>query len=124
MGFEVEGLIPCYVGSLFPGVGLLDFKLNSSPRPELFSSPGLLLAHPWSAQPQSVPGVPNSRVSPDCPQNAQPQSVAVPSVSLPREGGDVRSQINSFCTLRVRGFGSKTELARKGELLFPSPSSN
>ena len=38
---------------LFPtlGVGLLDFKLNSSP---LFSSPGLLLAHPWSAQPQSV----------------------------------------------------------------------
>ena len=39
------------------GVGLLDFKLNSSPRPELFSSPSLLLAHPWSAQPQSVPGV-------------------------------------------------------------------
>ena len=55
-----------YVYVLFPtlGVGLLDFKLNSSPRPELFSSPGLLLAHPWSpkcpwsaqlwsAQPQS-----------------------------------------------------------------------
>ena len=47
-------------------MGLLDFKLNSSPRPELFSSPspGLLLAHPWSAQPQSasLPGVPN----PEC----------------------------------------------------------
>ena len=66
--------------SLFPtlGVGLLDFKLNSSPRPELFSSPGLLLAHPWSAQPQSVPGVPNSRVSLQCPIQrtpAQPQSL-------------------------------------------------
>ena len=100
------------------GVGLLDFNLNSSPRPELFS-PGLLLAHPWSAQPQSVPGVlqslpgvPSLRVSLKCsecprsaqpkvshtahPWSAQPQSVpGVPSprVSLPREGGDVRSQL-------------------------------
>ena len=54
------------------GVGLLDFKLTSSPRPELFSSPDLLLAHPWSAQPQSVPGVsvprvPSRRVSLECP---------------------------------------------------------
>ena len=44
-----------------------DFELNSSPRRELFSSPGLLLAHPWSAQPESVPGVPNSGVSLECP---------------------------------------------------------
>ena len=56
-------------GFKFPGVcvGLLDFKFNSSPRPELFSSPGLLLAHPWSAQPQSVPGLPSPRVSLECP---------------------------------------------------------
>ena len=66
--------------SFFPtlGVGLLDFKLNPSPRPELFSSPGLLLAHPFSAQPQSVPGVPNSTVFLECPTpeffwSAQPQ---------------------------------------------------
>ena len=75
------------------GVGLLDFNFNSSPRPELFSSPGtLLLARStprdsldcpiteiqdfpncpardsWSAQPQGLPGVP--RVS----RNPQPQS--------------------------------------------------
>ena len=45
---------------------------DSSPRPELFSSPGLLLAHPWSAQPQSVPGVPNSRVALECPTPDNP----------------------------------------------------
>ena len=67
------------------GVGLLDFKLNSPPRPELFSSPGLLLAHPWSAQPRSVPGVPNSRVSMESPQGAQPQSLPQsPESHLPR----------------------------------------
>ena len=44
------------------GVGVLDFKLNFSPRPELFSSPGLLLAYPWSAQPPIVPGVPNPQL--------------------------------------------------------------
>ena len=34
--------------AFFPtlSVGFLDFRLNSSPRPELFSSPGLVLAHP------------------------------------------------------------------------------
>ena len=48
---------------------------NPSPRPELFSSPSLLLAHPWSAQPQSVPGVPNSRVFLECPT---PESPGVP----------------------------------------------
>ena len=42
---------------LFPtfGVGLLDFELDSSPRPgtlRLFSSPGLLLETPWSIQPR------------------------------------------------------------------------
>ena len=71
------------------GVGLLDFKLNSSPHPEifpcpkLFSSPGLLLECPESsleckvpevpnpeAQPQSLPGMPTPRVSP----SAQPQN--------------------------------------------------
>ena len=43
------------------GVGLLDFQLNSSPRPELFSSPGLLLAHPVSLE------CPTPRVSLECP---------------------------------------------------------
>ena len=71
-----------YLCYLFPtlGVQLLDFTLNSSPCPELFSSPGtLLLARstphsslecptpkcPWSAQPQR----PNPRAQPslNCP---------------------------------------------------------
>ena len=85
-GFGV-GLCTC---KLFPtfGVGLLDFNLNSSPRPELFSSPGLLPGvpnprflwsaqpvneSPWSAQPQSLPGVP-PRFCLECqPRNAQPR---------------------------------------------------
>ena len=108
--------------SFFPtlGVGLLDFKLNSSPRPELFSSPGLnlrvSLEYPRECpaqsligvpNPQSLPGVPTTRVSlecpesawsaqPQCPRSAQPQSVpgvANPRISLPREGGDVRSKL-------------------------------
>ena len=61
-----------------PWVGLLDFKLNSSPRPELFSSPSLLLAHPWSAQPQSLLGVANPRESLQCPTPESP----CPRVSL------------------------------------------
>ena len=62
--------------AFFPtlGVGLSDFKLNSSPRPELFSSPGLLIAHPWSAQPPSVPGMPNSRMFLECP-SAVPNTI-------------------------------------------------
>ena len=61
---------------LFPtlGVGLLDFKLNASPRPELFSSPGLQLAHPCP------PGVPSFKVSLELPGAPNPR------VSLPREG--------------------------------------
>ena len=101
---QSQSVLPC--SSFFPtlGVGLLDFRLNSSPRPELFSSPGLLLAHPWSAQPHMslecptlecpcCHGVPNPRVSlepnrrvsvslelflvpnPRASQSAQPQSV-------------------------------------------------
>ena len=78
---------------LFPtlGVGLLDFNStlllarNSSPRLELLSSPGILLAHPssfnpcpapespCSAQPQSIPEMPNSQPCPRLPS---------PSVSL------------------------------------------
>ena len=72
---------------MFPtlGVGLFDFKLNSSPRKELVSSPGLLLAHAWSAQCQSVPGAPNSRVSLGCPTPESPCSVQrVPGVPSPR----------------------------------------
>ena len=34
----------------------------------------LLLAHSWSAQPQSVPGVPNPRVSLECPTPESPWS--------------------------------------------------
>ena len=71
-------------------MGLLDFNLNSAPRPELFSSPGLLLAHPWSAQPQSLPGVPNSRVSLEC-----------PTPECPKHGVPSRAQIHSLPKARV-----------------------
>ena len=91
-------------------MGLLDFKLNSSPRPELFSSPYSSLAQsesvlecptlecpwsahpqslPWSAQPQSLPGVTNARV-PLCPNSIpaspwpQPQSQNLSGVPNPR----------------------------------------
>ena len=81
-GSPEEGFFPTL------GVGLLDFKLNSSP-----------LAHPWSAQSQSVAGVPkfrvsvpNLRMSPECPALGVPN----PRVSLPREGGDVRSKTNKL----------------------------
>ena len=70
--------------SLFPtfGVGLLDCKLNSSPRPELFSSPGLLLETPgsafaetpWSAQLQRFLECPTQRAgvpNPESPWIAQ-----------------------------------------------------
>ena len=91
-----QGFFPTF------GVGLLDYKFNSSPRPELFSSPGtLLLARStprdsldcpiteiqdspncpardsWSAQPQGLPGVP--RVS----RNPQPQSFFRVSLECP-----------------------------------------
>ena len=51
-------------------MGLLDSKFNSSPRPRVS----------WSAQPQSLPGVPNPRVSLECPtpefpRSTQPQSL-------------------------------------------------
>ena len=111
------------------GVGLLDFKLNSSPCPVYsWVIPGVpkpkvslrcpTLECPWSAQPKPRVslGVPNPRVSSECPAqlprvpdecfrsaqfgslppespwSAQPQSVPGgpnPRVSLPREGGDV-----------------------------------
>ena len=101
---------------------LLEFKLNSSPRP-VYSSPRECQPNPkvslqcvtrkcpWSARPQSVPFL-------ECPppkcawstqpalecrvflkhptRSAQPQSVPAmpnPGVFLPREGGDVRSKI-------------------------------
>ena len=52
-----EGVQAC-IFRLFPtfGVGLLDFELNSSPRPELFPVNSLV-----------VPGAPNPRVSLECP---------------------------------------------------------
>ena len=76
------------------GAGLLDFKLNSSPRPELLSSPRtLVLARstpraslecptpetPWSAQPPRLPAVPNPKKTP---WSAQPSWSAQPRVSL------------------------------------------
>ena len=97
-------------------MGLLDFKLNSSPRPELFSSPGLLLAYSWSAptpkchwsaplvpnprepsprvsQPQSLPGVPNPRVSLECPTpEAQPQSFPSPKCPAPESPWSAQPQ--------------------------------
>ena len=56
---------------IFPtlGVGLLDLKLNSSPRP-VYSS--------------LIPGVPNPKVSLQCPTlNAQPQSLECPTPECP-----------------------------------------
>ena len=93
--YTILYLYHCIFSLSFPtlGVGLLDFKLNSStsPRPELFSSSGTLLlarstprSSPECPTP-SVPGVPNSRVSLKCPTpeshwSAQPQSLpGVPS---------------------------------------------
>ena len=68
-------------------VGLLDFKLNSSPR-AVYSSliPGV---------PQSVPGVPNRGVS----LGAQPQSVS--GVSSPKPG------VPNLCPERVGMFEVK-----------------
>ena len=79
------------------GVGLFDFKLNSFPRPELFSSPDLLLEtpcsaqfqrpwRPWSAQRPETPGVPNSRDCLKCTPrdswSAQPQRL--PGLAQPQ----------------------------------------
>ena len=101
-GFRVLGLwLPGAYSSPPSVFGLLDFKLNSSPRPERFSSPGTLLLprstprdsleclecltrklechlecptpeSPWSAQPQRLPEMPNPSPNP--------------------KGGDVRSK--------------------------------
>ena len=85
----VSTVVPCACrqrtysqAALFPtlGVGLLDFKLNSSPRPELFSgvpSPRVSLECPT----QSLAGVPNPRVSPECPAQSL-SGVPNPRVSL------------------------------------------
>ena len=78
-------------------MGLLDVELNSSGRPELFSSPGPLLAHPWSAQLQSVPGQP----SPSCSAQQSVPGVPNPRVPLPREGGHVRSNINTVVIIII-----------------------
>ena len=59
------------------GVGLLDFELNSSPRPAYSSLIG-------------VPNVSQERPSPEYPLECP--------VSLPREGGDVRSKISVVLT--------------------------
>ena len=74
-----DGNLPISLGRLlsadayFPtGVGLLDFKLNSSPRPELFSS-------------RSTPRSSLECPTPECPWSAQPQSISTQS-------GDVRSK--------------------------------
>ena len=67
---------------------------RSTPRP----TPSLEW-RPLSAQPQSVPRVPNPKVSLVCqtvPAVPNPRSVPGvpnPRVSLPREGGDIRSTI-------------------------------
>ena len=73
--------------------GVVRFKLNSSPRPEPFSSPGLLLETPWSAQPQKIKGetpleCPTQRLL-ECPTpeffgvpNAETPGVPNPRVSL------------------------------------------
>ena len=71
------------------GVKLSDFELNFSPRPTLFSSPGIL---------QSVPGVPNPRVFLECQPHCVP-GVPNPRESPPREGGDVRSKSFFYCLL-------------------------
>ena len=78
--------------NLFPtlGMGLLDSKFISSPRPELFSSPGILFrARPT---PHSSLGSPTHMflecAQPQSPWSAQPQSLSesprVPNVRYPR----------------------------------------
>ena len=77
-------------------MALLDFKLNSSPRPELFSSPGTLLlprSTPTASQecptPETprLPGVPNQRPldcpSPGSPWIAQPRVSQCPTPGVP-----------------------------------------
>ena len=74
-------------------VGLLDFKLNSSPPPELFSSPGLLLEAPWTrdslksptTQPQRLLECP-TLYTPETPWSAQ-QRLPENSVPNPRVPG-------------------------------------
>ena len=63
---------------------------------------------PWSAQPT----VPNPRVSPEC-----PVSLAQPRVSLPREGGDVRSKI-AFIIRGVFIIGGRCTYFRGKGLVF------
>ena len=89
------------------GVGLLDFKLISSPRPELcFSSPGLLLQTPWSATPECSP-------TPESPWSAQPletpwsaRKIQIPKVMFEvkqffgeRGGGAIRVRVGDYSRL-------------------------
>ena len=95
---------------VFPtlGVGLLDFKLNSStlllarstPRSSLECTPEC----PWSAQPR-VSRVHNRKLSLGCPKSGPKVSLECPAqeyLECPtREGGDVRSKIlfrRRFCS--------------------------
>ena len=65
-----------------PTLVSLECQPQSLPIPECAECP--TPECPWSAQPQSIPGVPNAQSLPGVPN---------PRVSLPREGGDVRSKI-------------------------------
>ena len=71
LGFKV--LLPTL------GVGLLGFKLNSSPRPELFSS--------------LIPGVPNAKVSLECPTTPKSAWSAHPRIAqrVPEKGARPQS---------------------------------
>ena len=87
----------CFCFLLFPtfGVGLLDFKLNSSPRPELFSSPGLLLETPWSPCPNSetfrLSEVPNQRLL-ACSGVPNPRDSWVPNPRVSLDSQPLKSQ--------------------------------
>ena len=84
-GARLSAVVPHLgVGLFFPSTLLLAF----SPRPELFSSPGLLLAHP------KRPGVPNSGVSLHCPTPENPSPT--PESPRPRVSPECSAQFQSL----------------------------
>ena len=98
---------------LFPTLAVGCEVLNStypSPRPELFS-------YAWSAQPQSVPEVPNSSVSleyptPECPWSAHPQSISTQRVWGCSKQNNIRV-IGLYMGLQATWFSNHRENSRE-----------
>ena len=96
--FASKKMLPAFGSLCFPSFGLRHdfiphprcgvvsyFCLNSSPITHIH--PRVCQQRPWSAQTQSVPGVPNLRVSLENPWSAQPQSIATPPQCMPSVPG-------------------------------------